>query len=482
MAAARRAERARGLTSFYWYDVETSGTHPASDRIVQFAGMRTDAALNALGEPFASDVRLAPDVVPSAEACLVTGITPERLEAAPDEWQVLREARQRLSEPGTCIVGYNNVRFDDDFLRHGFYRNLMDPYAHEWQDGNSRWDLIDVVRAAHALRPAGLNWPTEDGVPTFRLERLSAANGIAHGDAHDALADVRATIALARALKQAQPKLWDFALARRFRESAAAMLLPLGALLCAHVSRSYPNERACIAPVVSVAAHPDIGHRVIVADLSRDVGMLLEADAEELRERLFAPSDEAGETEERPPLKVVVLNRCPFLAPANVVREADAERLRWDFEAIHRRRRLLAERADLADRVAEAYRRETEQAQADDAELALFDDFIGDGDKLACSRLQGALGHREPWPPFDPEDQRLRVLGARLKARLRPAELDPHERAEWREHVERCLASGFGRRQSLADFRAEVAALGDGETDPARRRTLDSLAAYAPAP
>lgn len=479
MAAARRAERARGLTSFYFYDVETSGTHPASDRIVQFAGMRTDPALNALGEPFASDVRLAPDVVPSAEACLVTGIAPDRLEAAPDEWQVLREARQRLGEPGTCIVGYNNVRFDDDFLRHGFYRNLMDPYAHEWQDGNSRWDLIDVVRAAHALRPGGLEWPTEDGVPTFRLERLSAANGIAHGDAHDALADVRATIALARALKRAQPKLWDYALAGRSRDSAAAMLLPLGSLLAVHVSRSYPNERACIAPVVSVAAHPDIGQRVVVADLSQDVELLLEADARELRERLFAPS---GEAADRPPLKVVVLNRCPFLAPINAVRQADAERLRWDFDAIRRRRRALAECADLAARVAEAYRRETEQAQADDAELALFDDFIGDGDKLACSRLQGALGRGEPWPAFDPEDPRLRVLGARLKARLRPAELDPQERAEWRAHVRQCLAGGFGRRQSLAEFRAEVAALGAGETDPRRRQTLDALAAYAPAP
>ena len=468
--------------SFYWYDLETSGTHPASDRIMQFAGRRTDAALNPIDEPYTTFVRLAPDVLPHPEACVVTGITPQRANAeGVDEWEVLSDVDRRMREPGTCVVGYNNLRFDDDFLRHGFYRNLFDPYAHEWQDGNSRWDLIDLVRAAYALRPNGLRWPMEDGVPTFRLERLSAANGIAHGDAHDALADVRATVDLARALKAAQPKLWDFALGNRSRDSATAMLLPIGALLCAHVSRRYANERACIAPVVSVAAHPDIGHRVVVADLSQDVDILLEADAAELQGALFAP-EATEERAERPPLKVVVLNRCPFLAPINVVRPADAERLGWDFDAIHRRRRALAACADLAERVADAYRRESDDAEARDAELALFDGFIADGDKLASSRLQGALGRGEPWPTFDPQDERLRILGARLKARLRPGELDAHERAEWRAHVERCLAEGFGRRPSLAAFRAEVADLCKDETDPARLRTLDALASYAPAP
>ena len=142
--------------SFYWYDLETSGTHPASDRIMQFAGWRTDLKLRQVDEPYVTYIRLAPDVLPSPEACLVTGISPQQANAeGVDEWRALRQVDQQMRQPHTCVAGYNNLRFDDDFLRHGFYRNLLDPYAREWQDGNSRWDLIDVVRAAYALRPEG---------------------------------------------------------------------------------------------------------------------------------------------------------------------------------------------------------------------------------------------------------------------------------------------------------------------------------------
>ena len=470
-----------GPEQFYWYDLETSGTDAAADRIVQFAGQRTDATLAPIGEPFVSYIRLTPDILPDPGSCLVTGITPQRANReGMEEWQAFRRIRSELMHPGTCITGYNNLRFDDNFLRHGFYRNLMDPYAHEWQAGNSRFDIIDLLRAAAALRPGGMEWPrTAEGEPTFRLEILSEANGFDHSDAHDALADVRATLFLARRLREAQPKLWEYAVANRLKDSAVPLLLPLGEKVNVHVSRMYPNVRHNIAPVVSVARHPHIANRLIVADLSRDISLLLESDSETLKEAIFTRSEE-----EPPPLKEVTLNRCPFVAPLGVVKDVEAERLGFDFGQIEQRRQQLASVPGLERTIADAYRRDDARGEfaPRDAELSLYDEFLGDGDRRAMDRLQGALQEGLPWPPFSPDDERLRTLATRLKARLRPQELDAVERAEWREHVTTCQQEGLGRRPSLTDYRRRIEELCGETTAPEALALLRELERYQPEP
>jgi len=473
---------ARAPTHIYWYDLETTGTHPASDRIMQFAGCRTDAELNVVDEPYVTYVRLASDVLPHPEACLVTGVTPQRANSEGiDEWQAIRRIDEIMRVPGTCVAGYNNLRFDDEFLRYALYRNLMDPYAREWQEGNSRWDLIDLVRASCALRPDGIVWPEEDGVVTFGLDRLSAANGIAHDNVHDAMSDVEATIGLARLIRKAQPRLWNYALGRRFKNAAGALLLPLGQNTCIHVSNRFPNSRFCAAPVVSVATHPEIDTRMIVADLAGDIAPLLEWSSAEIAERLFADHDELGEGEARPPLKVVVMNRCPFLAPINVVRPGEGTRLQFDVDEVQEKRRVLAARQpELATKIAEVYRPREERAPAEDPEFALYDGFSGDADRFAMKRLARVLDEGGHWPDFEPRDKRLAVLAERLKARMWPGELSAGERNRWREHVRRCLDDGFGNRPSAAAYREETAKLLAEETDPARRQVLTELAAYEP--
>ncbi len=446
---------------------------------MQFAGQRADAELNAVGDPFVSYIRLTPDVLPDPGSCLVTGITPQRANRkGMEEWRAFARIQAELMQPGTCIAGFNNLRFDDNFLRHGFYRNLMDPYAHEWKDGNSRFDIIDLVRAAAALRPEGMEWPrTGEGEPTFRLESLSEANGFDHTDAHDALADVRATLFLARRLRRAQPKLWDYAVANRLKDSAAPLLLPLGEKVNVHVSRMYPNARHNIAPVATVARHPDYSNRLIVADLSRDITSLLESDADTLREAVFTRSEE-----EPPPLKEVTLNRCPFIAPLKVVRKADAERLGFDLGQIERRRQQLASAPGLDRTIADAYRRDGGPMEPRDAELSLYDGFLDDGDRRAMERLQRALQEGLPWPPLAPDDERLRTLATRLKARLRPQELDAVERAEWHEHVAACQRNGLGRRPSLVDYHARIAEHRGEAADAGTLALLEELARYKPGP
>jgi exodeoxyribonuclease-1 len=181
-----------------------------------------------------------------------------------------------------------------------FWRNLIDPYGREWQNDCGRWDLLDVVRMAYALRPEGLAWPRrDDGKPSFRLEDLARANGLLHDAAHDALSDVRATIALARLIRQAQPKLFDFCLGLHKKERVAAELgLPTSAGSARpflHVSGRFPPERGCLAVMWPLATHPTNKNELLAWDLAHDPSELPLLDVVTLRQRLFSKSADLPE-------------------------------------------------------------------------------------------------------------------------------------------------------------------------------------------
>ncbi len=459
--------------TFYWYDLETSGTDPRWDRIVQFAGLRTDAELNEVGDEVCTYVALPDDVLPSPDATLVTGITPARTRAEGiTEWQALRRVNALFSVPGTCVAGYNSLRFDDEFVRHGLYRMLLDPYAREWQNGNSRWDIIDLVRAAGALRRDGIEWPTdEEGLPVYKLERLTAANGIDHGHAHDALSDVRATVALARLIRERQPRLFAYYLSCRDKRHLRALLEPFGARLCVHVSGMYPRERFSAAPVVSVCRHPENSNALIVADLSRDIEPLLRGTEEEIREALFRPGNP-----ERPPLKEIRLNRCPFVAGIEVLDDENVARLGIDRKLILERQRRLRQ-PWLAQKLMRVFSRRRAE-RPPDVEAALYDGFFDDKDRSRCQALQLALAEGR-WQDLDYADRRLTVLAARLKARCFPEVLGAGERADWREFVRDKLAATESPWCNLARFRQRLAEL--GREHPAGHPVLEELEAHADA-
>ena len=248
--------------TFLWHDYETFGVQPRRDRPAQFAAIRTDAELNEIGEPIMLYCQPAPDFLPDPQSCLITGITPQEcLDKGLPEYQFAARIEQALSAPGTVGVGYNTIRFDDEITRFMFWRNLIDPYAREWQNDCGRWDLLDVVRTAYALRPDGIQWPTKaDGSASFKLADLAAANGLAHEAAHDALSDVRATLALARLVRDHQPRLFEFCLGLRKKERVAAELgLPTTAQAARpflHISGMFPSERGCLALMWPLAMHP----------------------------------------------------------------------------------------------------------------------------------------------------------------------------------------------------------------------------------
>ena len=471
--------------SFYWYDLETTGTNPRKDRILQFAGIRTDRQLKPIAEPDVHYVRIPPEVIPDPEAVLITRLAPTRLqqEGIP-EWQLMRKLQQIFAVPDTCIAGYNNVRFDDEFLRYGFFRFLFPPYAHEFKNNNSRFDLLNVVRLTCALRPDGMGWPKQDGVNEYRLETIAAANDIEEGQAHDAAADVRMTIAVARLIARLQPKLWDFVLRHRDRQSVQQMLDPRATDFVLHVDGAYSNQRSCIAPVLPLVTLPGPGGRpsnkVVVVDLARDISMLVDATADEIREELFAKSEEREPGWQRPPLHTVATNRLPVVVPKNTLRDEDAERLNIDRGSIEANcKRLLAD-SDLAQRISSVYRDEPEFDIPDDPEERLYDGFLPNRDDRSAGRLWRSIDEGKEWPALPFEDPRARELARRLKARAAPSSLTNEERRRHRQFIaEKLLDADTGidvNRQRLRQFLTEERPLAEIEMLMDLERYIDGVA------
>ena len=361
-------------TSLYWHDYETFGVDSRRDGPAQFAGLRTDQDLNLVGDPLVVYCRPPTDRLPAPEACLVTGITPQLArERGVCEAEFIAAIQAELAQPGTCGVGYNTLRFDDEVTRNTLYRNFHDPYEREWKNGNSRWDIIDMVRLTAALRPEGIEWPLDDkGRPSFRLELLTQVNGISHQGAHDALADVHATIALARLVKQRQPRLYDFIWRNRGKHEAAELLKFGRFEPVLHVSEKYPAERGCISVVVALARHPTNQNEIAVFDLSADPSPLLDLDAEEIRRRLFTRAADLPEGVARIPMKTVHLNRCPVLVPLNTLRPVDAERLGIDLNVCRAHLDLLKPAQDLAAKLAAVFAKPADLAEPDDPDLMIY--------------------------------------------------------------------------------------------------------------
>ena len=422
--------------TFYWHDYETWGANPAVDRAAQFAGLRTDADLNPVGEPLVLYAQPANDMLPQPEACLVTGLSPQRAwaEGLP-EADFFRAIHEEMSQPGTCSLGYNSIRFDDEVTRYGLYRNFFDPYAREWQNGNSRWDLIDVVRLTRALRPEGIVWPTrDDGTTSFRLSELTAANGISHAGAHDALADVQATIALARLIRQAQPRLFDFCLTHRDKQYLGAQLNPLAAQPLIHVSARYPATNGCLAMVLPLAMHPTNKNGVIVYDLRADPSDVLDLSAEELHRRLYTATADLPEGQQRIPLKVVHLNRAPVVVPANTLTAAAREA--WQMDPVVEARHvalLQAEQQTLATKLATVFSIPYPE-RAVDPDADLYSGFLSPADRRLSQQINQATPAELVGlePAF--KAAKLQTLLFRYRARNWPETLSQAEQATWESY------------------------------------------------
>ncbi len=465
--------------TFYWHDYETWGIDPRRDRASQFAGIRTDAELNIIGKPLVQYCRPADDMLPHPEACLVTGITPQHaLANGVVEAEFFAAIHQEMAAPGTCSVGYNSIRFDDEFTRYGLYRNFFDPYAREWQNGNSRWDIIDVVRLTRALRPEGIEWPKkEDGVTSFRLEELTQANGIEHADAHDALSDVYATIAMAKLIKQKQPRLFEHQLKMRNKRMVAEQLNVASKQPVLHVSSKYPSRDGCIAIVAPLINHPVNKNSVVVYDLRVDPTPLIELSAEEIKKRVFTTQADLPEGVERIPLKEVHINKCPVVVPMNTLTDAAADE--WSIDvALAERHLQIIRHAGLDAKIKQVYTGQ-EFAPITDPDQALYGGgFFSDADRRLMEYVRSSSVEELADLKLDFADGRLPEMLFRYRARNWPQSLSADEKSRWEQfRLERLTDPQIDVGITLDDYRARLAKMMvDPELGERERGILSELA------
>jgi len=469
--------------TFLWHDYETFGAKVRRDRPAQFAAIRTDAELNEIGDPVMLYCQPANDFLPDPEACLITGITPQLcLEKGVPEYQFAAVIEQLLSAPGTIGVGYNTIRFDDEITRFMFWRNLIDPYAREWQNECGRWDLLDVVRTAYALRPEGIVWPTKpDGVASFKLTDLTAANGLVHEAAHDALSDVRATIAWARLIKTAQPRLFDFCFGLHKKDRVAAELgLPTTVATARpflHISGMFPAERGCLALMWPLAMHPSNKNELIAWDLAYDPRELALMNVDEIRLRLFSKSDALPDGVTRLPIKSIHLNKSPMVF-GNLKTLSPAMAERWGLQLDIQLENAARAQAlpDMSGIWPEVFRRP--QDDTPDVDEDLYGSFIGNADRRRLNQLRDLTVDKLATTRNAFDDPRLEELLFRYRARNFPASLTPDEAARWEAHRVARLFDGEGDARTVDVLFDEIDRLSES-ADERGEAILGALYDYA---
>lgn len=430
--------------SFYFYDLETTSTNPRSGRIMQFAGQRTDMQLRPIGEPENIVIRLTDDVLPEPDAVMVTGITPQSTYAdGITEVEFLRYFQEHICAKDTIFVGYNNVRFDDEFIRHTLYRNFYDAYEWCWQDQRGRWDILDVIRMTRALRPDGITWPfAPDGKPSNRLELLTSVNGLDHEHAHDALSDVNATIALARLLRNKQTKLFEYLLSMRDKKKVQELVNSGKPFV--YSSGKYANRYEKTTVVVTLGEHPG-KQGSLVYDLRRSPEFLRSLSPEEIA---VAWQERADDETMRFPVKTLQFNRCPAVAPLGVIDEAAKERLHIHFDEFQNNLAALHGMKDLRERLLAALKIMDKKRQATflsnvrDVEDQLYDGFFTDGDKTAMGVVRAADKSEIGSLSLAFKDDQLNTLFPLYKARNFPASLSDEERKLWESYRYHKLMDG----------------------------------------
>lgn len=437
--------------NYFFYDLETFGLNPKKDRIAQFAGIRTDLELNIIEPPVTLYCQPSADYIPNPESLLITGITPEECEEKGiTEAEFSDRIKALFSQPNTTILGYNTIRFDDEMIRYLFYRNFIDPYAHTWQNNNSRWDLLDVMRATFALRPEGIHWPMsptethgsdETQTVSLRLEDLTKANNLSHEKAHDALSDVYATLELAKLVRKKQPRLFDYFFQHRraktlketfklTQNQASFSHTPL-----VHVSGMFGAERQYLSIIMPIAYHPWNTNAVISIDLMGEIEPLLNQTAEELKSYLFTKKEHLPEGLSPIPIKLIHLNKAPILAPIGVLQNRYPTTLN-QAKIRENQQKLMTALVEVQRKVATIFAEKytfnpTEEEPVPDPEEELYAGFFEANDQQYMATIRDLSFDELAHQSFDFDDPRLSPLLFRYRARNAFYSLSEIEKKIW---------------------------------------------------
>jgi exodeoxyribonuclease-1 len=468
--------------SIYWYDYETFGINSRFDRLAQFGGIRTDEDLNIISDPLVIYCKPADDMLPDPNACLVTGITPQKAIAEGIiESEFISMIHAEFSRPGTCVAGYNNIRFDDEFTRHCLYRNFFNAYAHEWQHGNSRWDIIDVVRVTRALRPEGIEWPVgNDGKPSIRLELLTKLNNISHEAAHDAMSDVYATIEIAKLIRDKQPRLFNYMYSLRKKQEVIKLFNMRTRDCVLHASSRFSAERNSIAMVMPICQHPVNKNSIIVYDLNVEPDDFINISSEEIKSRLYTKTSDLPEDIQRIPLKEIHINKCPAVVPLKTMDADCAKRLNIDVERCQENRvKILGNIDALSEKTRQVFS-EHDYPEISDPDAQLYSGgFFSDADNTRMERIRKSSPEKLGELNLSFDDKRLPEMLFRYRARNFRESLNDEELRLWNEYRRTKLTDPkFGHR-TLSEYISEIEDIKKNpDTTDSQQLILDELLAY----
>jgi len=473
--------RQANTPSIYWHDYETFGINPKTDRPSQFAGIRTDLDLNIISEPLMIYAKPAEDFLPDPDACLVTGITPQHTQKnGLIETDFIQTILREFSKPNTCVAGFNSLRFDDEFTRYTLYRNLFPAYDREWQNGNSRWDIIDLVRLTHALRPDGINWPChEDGSPSYQLALLTEANHLVHETAHDALSDVTATIAIAKLIKEKQPALYHYYFTHRQKRNTIKLLDVAHKKPVLHTSSMFSSKYYCTALVVPLIQHPTNSNAVICYDLRFNPEALLTLPATEIRQRLYTKTCDLKDGQERIALKTIHLNKCPVIVPAKIDTYVE-QRLNIDKISSHKYLLQLRNSPDLDHKLVEVFSEKDFEDNMTDPDQSLYSGpFFSDHDKKLMNDIHKLSPASLVNKRFDFSDARLDEMLFRYRGRNYPDLLNDEEKKRWERYARDRIGNETHPWMTRLQFRARINALkNDASILENKKHILDQLLEY----
>lgn len=434
------------MKTFFFYDLETSGFSPQNDRIMQFAGQRTDENLNRIGEPVNILIRLNDDVLPSPSALMVTKISPQKtVEEGYTEAEFSKMLVEEYFTPDTVIVGYNNVRFDDVHIQHLLWRNFYPPYDWQWKDGRSRWDLLDVVRMIRVLRPEGINWPfvvnegTGEKFAANKLELLTKENGILHENAHDAMSDVDGLIDVARLLKEKQPQIFDYLFKIRSKNEVQKLVNLENPKPFVYTSGRFKVEFEKTTVAFPIA--PAKNQNVIVWDLRFSPEKFIDWSEDQILENITADFETRSSDDFEPiAAKILQYNKCPAVAPMGVLTEENQQRLKIDLAKIQKNLDILRKNPHFAENLRSAFERRSEvfqdksSAEKPAPEARLFEGFVSRSDDIKIEAVRNSTDRE--LADFHPDftDERLTDLLLHYKARSFPKSLSSQEKELWEEY------------------------------------------------
>lgn len=461
--------------TFFFYDLETSGLNPRDARVMQFAGIRTDMDLNQIGEPYNILVKLNDDVLPSPEALMVTGITPQQtLSDGINEAEFAKVLANEVFTPDTIAIGFNNIRFDDEFIRHLFWRNFYDPYEWSWKDGRSRWDLLDVVRMTRALRPEGIEWPVDGkGVATNRLELITKANGLNHIKAHDALSDVEALISVTKLIKEKQPQLYEYLLKMRDKNEIKKLVNLDNKQPFVYVSGRFDAEfnKATIAFPLTTGKNGNI----VIYDLRYDPTPFLKLSQKDLAKKFFATWEERQEDDfQKLPVKEMQYNHAPAVAPLGVLSQGEGwKKISLSEDIITKNKTVLLSHPEFAENIRSIFENREEFQKSPDPEAQLYDGFVPDVDKIRIEAVRNA--DERKLADFHPNfiDERLSELLLHYKARNYPNSLAEDEAEAWEDWRSKKIA------KDLPAFIKSIQKLSKSTTDENKIYILQELQLWA---